>query len=33
MERDPTETTNVVDDPKHAATVADLRARVAAYRQ
>ena len=33
MERDPTEMTNVADDPKHAATVNDLRARVAAYRQ
>jgi iduronate 2-sulfatase len=33
MERDPAETTNVADDPRHAATVADLRARLAAYRQ
>jgi arylsulfatase A-like enzyme len=33
MERDPAETTNVADDPQHAATVNDLRARVAAYRQ
>jgi iduronate 2-sulfatase len=33
MERDPTETTNIANDPQHAATVNDLRARVAAYRQ
>jgi iduronate 2-sulfatase len=33
MERDPSETTNVAADPQHAATVADLKARLAAYRQ
>jgi iduronate 2-sulfatase len=33
MERDAAETTNVADDPKNAATVADLRARLATYRQ
>ncbi len=31
MENDPAETTNLAADPKHAATVADLRARLAAY--
>jgi arylsulfatase A-like enzyme len=33
MERDLAETTNVADDARHAATVADLKARLAAYRQ
>jgi iduronate 2-sulfatase len=33
MERDAAETSNLVQDPQHAATVADLRARVAAYRR
>ena len=33
MERDPGETTNVASDPQHAATVAELRKRLAAYRQ
>jgi iduronate 2-sulfatase len=33
MERDPSETTNIAADPQHAATVADLKARLAAYRQ
>ena len=31
MENDPAETTNLAADPKHATTVADLRARLAAY--
>ena len=31
MQNDPAETTNLAADPKHAATVADLRARLAAY--
>ena len=30
---DPAETTNLAEDPKHAATVTDLRARLAAYRR
>jgi iduronate 2-sulfatase len=33
MERDPAETTNLARDPTHAAAVADLRARLAAYRR
>jgi arylsulfatase A-like enzyme len=33
MERDSAETTNVADDQRHAATVAELKARLAAYRQ
>jgi iduronate 2-sulfatase len=33
MEKDPGETTNLAADPQHAATVNDLRARVAAYRR
>jgi arylsulfatase A-like enzyme len=31
MERDPGETTNLAHDPRHAATVAELKARLAAY--
>ena len=33
MDKDPRETTNLVDAPAHAATVADLKARLAAYRR
>jgi iduronate 2-sulfatase len=33
MERDPAETTNLAQDPQHAATVAELKARLAAYRK
>jgi arylsulfatase A-like enzyme len=33
MEKDPGETTNLADDARHAETVKDLRARIAAYRQ
>lgn len=33
MEHDPAETTNLAQDARHAATVADLRARLAAYRR
>ena len=33
MERDPAETASLAQDPRHAATVADLRARLAAYRR
>ena len=33
MDRDPSETMNVASDPQHAATVAELRKRLAAYRQ
>jgi choline-sulfatase len=33
MDTDPGETTNLAADPKHASTVNDLRARVAAYRR
>jgi len=33
MEHDPAETANLAQDPRHAATVADLRARLAAYRR
>jgi len=33
MEQDPAETTNLAQDPRHAAAVADLRARLAAYRR
>jgi hypothetical protein len=33
MERDPGETTNLAQDPRHAPTVAQLKARLAAYRQ
>jgi arylsulfatase A-like enzyme len=33
MERDPGETTNLAKDGQHAATAADLRARLAAYRK
>ena len=32
MQRDPGETTNLAADPTHAATVAELRARLARYR-
>ena len=31
MDNDPAETTNVAHDPQHAATVSDLKARLAAY--
>lgn len=33
MERDPGETTNLAQDARHAATVADLKGRLAAYRR
>lgn len=33
MERDPGETTNLAQDARHAATVAELKARLAAYRR
>jgi iduronate 2-sulfatase len=33
MDKDPAETTNLANDARHAATVDDLRARVAAYRR
>jgi iduronate 2-sulfatase len=33
MDKDPAETTNLANDARHAATVNDLRARVAAYRR
>ncbi len=33
MEKDPAETTNLAGEPAHAATVNELRARLAAYRQ
>jgi iduronate 2-sulfatase len=33
MDKDPRETTNLADDPAHAATVATLKARLAAYRR
>jgi iduronate 2-sulfatase len=33
MDKDPNETTNLANDARHAATVNDLRARVAAYRR
>jgi arylsulfatase A-like enzyme len=33
MDKDPAEATNLANDPQHAATVNDLRARLAAYRR
>jgi arylsulfatase A-like enzyme len=33
MDHDPDETVNLAQDPRHAAMVADLRARLAAYRR
>lgn len=33
MDKDPAETTNLVNDAQHAATVKELRARLAAYRR
>lgn len=33
MQKDPAETTNLANDPQHAATVSELRKRIAAYRQ
>ena len=33
MDKDPAETTNLAADPAHAATVTNLKARLAAYRR
>jgi iduronate 2-sulfatase len=33
MDKDPAETTNLAQDAAHAATVADLKARLGAYRR